>query len=189
MTETPSYTVIEKQGDIELRNYPAYIKAEVEVVGTPYRKAIFKGFSMLANYIFGDNVKTEKIAMASPVQVSQSEKIAMTKPVTISGEGTYTVAFIMPSEYTMESLPKPKDPAISFTKVESQTMAAISFSGFYREQQVKKSKRQLETWLKKEGIQAAGEFVVAGYDPPWVPWFLARNEVMIPIKPKGLRDL
>lgn len=186
MTETPSYTIIDKQGDIELRVYPAYIKAEVEVVDTTYSKAIYKGFGMLAGYIFGDNIKTEKIAMTSPVQVSQSEKIAMTKPVTISGEGTYTVAFIMPSEYTLESLPKPKNLAVTFSRVESQTMAAIKFSGFYRESQMKKTKRKLEAWLEKQGLEAEGEFVIAGYDPPWVPWFLARNEVMIPIKSEGL---
>ena len=182
MTETPSYTIIKKQGDIELRRYPAYIKAEVEVHDTSYRNAILRGFRVLADFIFGENIKTEKIAMTSPVQVSESEKIAMTTPVTISGEGTYTVAFIMPSEYTLESLPKPKNTAISFTKVDVQTMASINFSGFYRENQVEKAKKQLQTWMEAHKIEAAGDFIVAGYDPPWVPWFLARNEVMIPIK-------
>jgi hypothetical protein len=32
MTETPSYFVIRKENDIELRHYPAYIKAEVSIV-------------------------------------------------------------------------------------------------------------------------------------------------------------
>ena len=168
MTETPSYTVIQKQGDIELRKYAPYIKAEVKVSETSYRNAIYKGFRILADYIFGNNIKTEKIAMTSPVQVSQSEKIAMTTPVTISGEGTYTVAFIMPSKYTLDDLPKPKNPAISFAQVESQTLVSFNFSGFYRQNQVDKAKKELQHWLDGHSIEPAGDFIIAGYDPPWV---------------------
>jgi hypothetical protein len=36
--------------------------------------------------------------------------------------------------------------------------------------------------LEKEGIETSGDFIVAGYNPPWVPWFLARNEIMVEIK-------
>jgi hypothetical protein len=182
MTETPKYTVIKKQGDIELRSYPAYIKAEVNVADTSYRNAIFQGFRILADFIFGNNVKTTKIAMTSPVQVVESEKIAMTSPVTISGEDSYTVAFIMPSEYTLETLPQPKNLAISFIKVEARTLASMNFSGFYRENQAEKAKRQLQDWLEAQAYKADGDFIIASYDPPWVPWFLARNEVMVPIK-------
>lgn len=182
MTETPEYTVIKKDMAIELRQYPAYIKAEVDISDTTYRKAIFKGFSLLAGYIFGDNAAVEKIAMTAPVQVAQSQKIAMTKPVTISGDGDYTVAFIMPSEYSLETLPKPNNAAIRFVRVESHLVAVTRFSGFYRERRVTRAKRRLSVWLEKEGLEAQGDFIVAGYNPPWVPWFLARNEVMIEIK-------
>lgn len=101
MIETLNYSVIKKENAIELRQYPAHIKAEVDVTDTTYQKAIYKGFSTLAGYIFGDNIKAKKIEMTTPVQVTNSQKIAMTKPVTVSGEGgegTFTVAFIMPSE-------------------------------------------------------------------------------------------
>lgn len=182
MTETPEYTVIKKEKGIELRLYPAYIKAEVDISDTTYRKAIFKGFSLLAGYIFGNNTKVEKIAMTAPVQVSSSQKITMTKPVTISGEGNYTVAFIMPSEYSLETLPKPNDAAIRFVRIESHTVAATRFSGFYRKRRVSRAKQRLNTWLGKEGLEGQGDFIVAGYNPPWVPWFLARNEVMVRIK-------
>jgi len=182
MTEQPSYTIIQKQGNFEVRKYAPYIKAEVDIVESSYRDAIYKGFRILADFIFGNNIKTEKIDMTSPVQVSQSEKIAMTTPVTISGEGTYTVAFIMPSKFTLENLPKPKNPAIRFTEVESQTMASFNFSGFYRQNRVEKAKKELQRWIEEKSIASMGEFIIAGYDPPWVPWFLAQNEVMIPIK-------
>ncbi len=182
MTETPDYSVIRKENNIELRLYPAYIKAEVAITDTSHQKAVFKGFNILADYIFGNNIKAEKIAMTTPVQVSQSQKIAMTKPVTISGDGNYRVAFIMPSEFTRDTLPIPKNDAIQFTSVPPHTMAAIRYSGYFQGERISKAKQHLSKWLEKEGLETEGDFIVAGYNPPWVPGFLARNEVMIVIK-------
>ena len=182
MTETLKYSVIKKDHPIELRQYPAHIKAEVEVAGSTYQGAVYQGFSILAGYIFGGNIETEKIAMTSPVQVANSKKIAMTKPVTVSGDGTYTVAFIMPSKYTLEILPKPKDPRISLKGIDVSIMAALRFSGTFNEKKVRTAKQRLDQWLKTEGHQTVGDFIAARYNPPWVPWFLARNEVMIEIK-------
>ena len=181
MTETPKYDVIKKANQVELRHYPAHIKAEVEVAGLTYQKAIYQGFSILAGYIFGENVATEKIAMTSPVQVSTPQKIAMTKPVTVSGDGVYLVAFIMPAKYTMKTLPQPKDPRINLTQIDSEVLAALRFSGYFSEAKVSKAKQKLQAWIAQEGLKAMGEFIVARYNPPWVPWFLARNEVMIKI--------
>lgn len=182
MTETPSYSVIRKENEFELREYPAYIKAEVDVTETSFKRAIYKGFNVLAGYIFGNNIKTEKIAMTSPVQVSESQQIAMTTPVTISGNGSYTMSFIMPAEYTLETLPIPKDKAIRFTSVPRHRMAVIRFNGFFPEARIRKGEQRLREWVEKEGLKPEGDFIVAGYNPPWVPGFLARNEVMIMIK-------
>lgn len=187
MTEKPEYSIIKKLGNIELRSYVPYIKAEVDVVASSYKSAIYQGFNTLASYIFGQNRSTESIAMTSPVEVSQSEKIAMTKPVTVSGEGNFTVAFIMPSEYTLDTLPVPKNPKIRLTRLESHTMAAIRFSGFFRSRRILQAKEELVYWIKKQGLEAEGDFIVAGYNPPWVPGFLARNEVMIRVR-SGLED-
>ena len=182
MTETPEYIVIMKEKDIELRQYPAYIKAEVEIDESSYREAIYKGFRILADYIFGNNLGNKNIDMTSPVQVTEGQKIAMTTPVTISGGDKFTVAFIMPSQFSLSTLPKPKNPQIFFSEVESKTMAAIGFSGFYREGQVEKAKKRLQKWLEDENIQSEGAFIAAGYNPPWVPGFLARNEVMVGVR-------
>ena len=189
MTETPDYTVIRKENDVELRHYPDYIKAEVSIVDTSYRKAVFKGFNILADFIFGNNIKSEKIVMTSPVQVSQSQKIAMTKPVTIRGDGNYTVAFIMPSEFNLDTLPIPKNDKVKLTSVPSQTMAAIRYSGYFQERGINKAKQRLNAWLEQEGLETEGDFVVAGYNPPWVPWFLTRNEVMIVIKSGAVLEI
>lgn len=182
MTETPKYSVVKKQNEIEIRRYPAFIQAEVVIDEKQYKSAIEKGFSVLARYIFGNNVSKQKIEMTSPVQASQSEKIAMTTPVTVTGESSFTVAFIMPSAYTLETLPQPKDSRIYFRLIPARSLAAIRFSGFFRQDTIQKNKQRLGQWLEEQGLETEGDFIVAGYNPPWVPGFLARNEVMIPVK-------
>jgi hypothetical protein len=182
MTETPKYSVIKKQKEIELRQYGGYIQAEVTIIEKNYKSAIEKGFNVLAGYIFGNNISRQKIEMTTPVKVSQSQKIAMTKPVTVTGNGQYTVAFIMPAEYTLETLPLPKDVNIHFTPIPAHQMAAIRFSGYFQQDTINKNKERLSLWLKAEGLETEGDFIVAGYNPPWVPGFIARNEIMIKIK-------
>lgn len=182
MTETPKYSVSKKQNEIELRQYPGYIQAEVTVADTNYRSAIESGFNVLAGYIFGNNVSRQKIEMTTPVQASQSEKIAMTTPVTVTGESNFSVAFIMPAEYTLETLPQPKDTRVHFTPIPARTMAAVRFSGFFQQETIQKNKQRLRQWLEENGLETEGDFIVAGYNPPWVPGFLARTEVLIQIK-------
>jgi effector-binding domain-containing protein len=182
MTETPKYSVTKKQNEIELRQYPGYIQAEVSIFEKDYKSAIEKGFSFLAGYIFGNNISRQKIAMTTPVQVSQSEKIAMTTPVIVTGKDSFTVAFIMPAEYTLETLPLPKDNNIHFTLIPGHTMAAIRFSGYFQHDTINRNKERLSQWLAEEGLETEGDFIVAGYNPPWVPGFLARNEVLIKVK-------
>jgi len=182
MTETLNYSVIKKENNFELRQYPVHLKALVEIADTSYQKALYKGFSILAGYIFGENRNSMKIDMTSPVQVSESTKIAMTKPVIVSGEGLYSVAFIMPSEYTLESLPIPTNSEIRIIIEEARIIAVLRFSGYFSERKVNKAKEHLGQWLTKEGWESRGDFIVARYNPPWVPWFLARNEVMAELK-------
>jgi effector-binding domain-containing protein len=182
MTETPKYSVIRKDNEIEIRHYPAYIQAEVIVDEAKYQSAIEKGFNVLAGYIFGNNVSKQKIEMTTPVQASRSEKIAMTTPVTVTGSSSFTVAFIMPSAYTLETLPQPKDNRVHFKQIPARTLATIRFSGFFRQNVIQKNMQHLVHWLQEQGIETEGDFIVAGYNPPWVPGFLARNEVMIQVK-------
>ncbi len=182
MTETPKYSIIKKKNEIELRQYPRYIQAEVSIAENDYKSAIEKGFGFLAGYIFGNNISRQKIEMTTPVQVSQSQKIAMTTPVTVTGSDRFTVAFIMPSEYSLETLPIPKDNHIHFTLIPVHTMAAIRFSGYFQQNLINKNKQILSQWLEEEGLETEGDFIVAGYNPPWVPGFLARNEILIKVK-------
>jgi len=182
MTETPKYEVIDRQKDIEIRRYPGYIKAEAVVEGRNYKTAIERGFNILAGYIFGDNVARQKIDMTTPVQAQQAEKIAMTTPVTVTLTDKYVVAFIMPAKYLLETLPVPNNQNIRFSEVPEHIVAAISFTGYFNQDKINKNKEQLARWLAEQGFEVEGDYFLAGYNPPWVPGFLARNEVMVPIK-------
>jgi hypothetical protein len=182
MTESPKYEVIKKQEDFELRRYAGYIQAEVDLQGRDYRNAIERGFNVLASYIFGNNTARQKMDMTTPVTVNQAQKIAMTTPVTVSGKDHFTVAFIMPSGFTLETLPVPRDQEIRFNQFPPHKMAVIRFSGYFNQGRIESGKQRLSEWLKQEGLEAEGEFVIAGYNPPWVPGFLARNEVMIRVR-------
>lgn len=184
MTDTPAYEVLQKQGNIEIRQYVGYIQAEVIVNGKGYRSAIESGFNVLAGYIFGNNIARQKIDMTKPVTAARSERIAMTTPVTVRGEDNYTVAFVMPSAYTMDTLPIPRDENIHFTAIPSRKVAAIRFSGYFNSATIQRNKALLKDWLEKAGLETDGDFTVAGYNPPWVPGFLARNEVIASLAAK-----
>ena len=181
MTETPKYSVIRKHRNVELRQYAGYIQAEVLVTEKDYKSAVFKGFNALAGYIFGSNVSRQKVEMTAPVQISRSEKIAMTAPVTVTGVEHFTVAFIMPAAYSLDSLPIPEDQSIHFIKVPAQQIAVIRFAGYFQQDKIEKQKELLHEWLEQEKLETEGDYIIAGYDPPWIPSFLARNEVMIKV--------
>lgn len=182
MTETPKYETIERHDNIEIRKYAGYIKAEVTVDGDNYKNAVEKGFNVLASFIFGNNTSRQKIEMTTPVQASPAEKIAMTTPVTMTLAGQYVVAFIMPASYSMDTLPLPSDPRIHFSPIPEHTVAAIRFNGYFNQLKIDKNKERLTRWLAEQGLEADEDFILAGYNPPWVPGFLARNEVMVKLK-------
>lgn len=101
----PAYTVLRSDGAIELRAYGPVIAAEVVLHGDR-SAALSEGFRLIAAYIFGDNSPKMKIAMTAQVEQQGAQKIAMTAPVVQQADAdTWTVRFIMPRGWTMETLP------------------------------------------------------------------------------------
>ena len=185
--ETPKYSVIKKDGNIELREYSEYILATVLVKSSTHNSAGNNAFSTLANYIFGNNVDSSKINMTVPVMSQQkvlSKNIAMTAPVTIanSSSDNYAVSFTMPSEYTMETIPKPKSDLVKLQEIKKHRAVALLFSGYSGESKVKKKTQVLREWVKAENLTEVGAPLLARYDPPWKPGFVRRNEVILDVK-------
>ena len=181
--EKARYTVVEKEDDFELRQYEARIVAETYVEGS-LKESGDDGFRRLYNYISGDNKKKQSISMTAPVgQEAGSEKIAMTAPVTQEKKDSqWRITFIMPATYTLETLPQPTDERVKLLKEPGRLMAAVRYSGTWSEASYQKNKSLLEKYIQKRGWTQKGAAVWARYDPPFMPWFLRRNEVLIPIE-------
>jgi hypothetical protein len=182
--EEPPYTVSLKDGDFEVREYPALVAAEVTVDGD-LDQASNRGFRLLAAYIFGGNTRSQSIAMTAPVVVAPTagEKIAMTAPVvaTPSGSG-WVVQFIMPQNYNLETLPRPKDSRVQLKALPPQRVAVIRFSGLVYSGDFARRTAELQEFIAAHHLHAAGPALLARYNPPWTLWFLRRNEVMIPVQ-------
>ena len=184
-TEEPAHETLVKDGKYEIRQYEPTIIAEVEISGD-MRRAGNSGFRPLADYIFGNNTARSKIDMTAPVTRAKSEKIAMTAPVTQTMvDDAWTVAFVMPSEWTMDTLPVPNNPDVTLREVPGELMATVKFAGIGRERVFIQKEAALRVWLSEQGYAASGVARYAGYDAPWVPGPFRRNEVMIPVAMTG----
>ena len=183
-TEEPEYSVIEKSGAFELRTYSPMIVAETLVSGS-LDKASSSGFRLIADYIFGNNTSSsglnEKISMTAPVTMEPgSEIIEMTAPVSMEQtDAKWRVHFVMPGQYTIDTLPKPNNPAVTLREVPSSNYAVIRFSGFAGEDKVANKTADLMAWLDSKGITPIGKPELARYNPPWTLPFLRRNEVLV----------
>jgi hypothetical protein len=208
-TEEPKFELLSKHDRIELRRYPAFIVAETFVEGD-MDAASGKGFRVIADYIFGNNLasgaakekESKKIAMTAPVTMEPanpaSQKIAMTAPValeplaTVSTSNTpvqalqgakrWRVHFVMPSSYTLNTLPKPNNTNVLLREVPTKTWAVLSYKGFNTEAGIQQRADELLAWLATQKIQTVGSPQLARYDPPWTLPMFRRNEIMVEVR-------
>ncbi|MHB1050391.1 MAG: SOUL family heme-binding protein [Bacteroidota bacterium] len=180
--EEPKYTVVKSDGKIEIREYQSYIVAEVFVPGSEMNEASNAGFRKLFKYISGNNRSSADIAMTAPVTTTRSEKIEMTAPVTAQQtDDGFAIAFVLPEEFTLATAPVPSDSTIHLREVPARRAAVIKFSGRWTEENMREHQQMLYNWLKEHSIEAVAPPVIARYDPPFMPWFLRRNEIQIDI--------
>eukprot|EP00850_Spirogloea_muscicola_P001078 SM000004S14948 [mRNA] locus=s4:424515:425772:+ [translate_table: standard] len=203
--ETPKYDVVAQGEGFEVRQYAPQLAADVTYDGGPFKSGGDAGFSPLAQYMGalgrphnrapgGD--KGEKIAMTAPViteDTDKGEKIAMTAPVitedrsdsgssATAGHQRTTMTFLLPIKYTMDTIPKPTDPRVSLREVPSRKLAVIKFSGNATDAVVAEKEAQLAELVTRAGHKVAGKLLLARYNPPFTPWFLKTNEVMLPVE-------
>ena len=162
--ETYKYTVEKSYDSFEIRNYDSALFTSVKLPFSGFDKSSSKGFSILAGYIFGDN--------------EENKKIAMTSPVTMTLDDSITMMFMVPNQFTKESLPKPSQSIIEIKKIESKKMAAISFGGWANDKKIESYKSKLVLSLKSEGILFSDKFLFFGYNAPY-EFFNRKNEVLV----------
>jgi hypothetical protein len=181
--EEPDYEVVQKIGDVEIRQYAPYVVAEVLVTG-PADAAGNQAFPILAGYIFGKNKGEKKFAMTAPVtQAAAPVKLEMTAPVTqTTAPGGFVVQFVLPKGVTLESAPEPLDPQVRLREVPASRLAAIRFSGFWSQSNYDEHLGQLTAALQAAGIGWAGEPVYSRYNAPFTPWFMRRNEIWLALR-------
>jgi DNA gyrase inhibitor GyrI len=168
--ETPNYAVVSRDGDVELRDYPAMTVAEVVRAGGR-ADALRGGFRPLAGYIFAKERRGEKIAMTAPVTQEPTD------------DGSWRVRFIMPRDRSLEDLPRPAQADVELTRTAPQRMAAVRFSGAWDDAVMAAQEERLRAWIAERGLEATTPPTYAYYDDPFTPGFLRRNEVLI-----GVRD-
>ena len=179
--EHPKYALVESRGNIEIRDYAPMIVAEAEVKGER-GEAISKGFRIIADYIFGNNTSARKVPMTTPVTQQGSEETAMTAPVTQQADDNrWRVRFVMPSRYTMQTLPKPNNSAVLLKEIPGKRFAVIRFSGMAGEDSLKHYTGELSDFVSTKKLTPLSAPTYAFYNPPWTLPFLRRNEVLVEI--------
>lgn len=170
------YQILTKEDKFELRFYPSRIVSEVAVIGNGYSDAANIGFDHLSSYIFGNNYlknnKTEgiQIEMTAPVEVEKIE------------DDNYLVRFIMPSHFTLHTIPTPNDSRIKVYKEKSFKAATLLFKGDVNEKLVEQKRAYLIPWLRKNDLQPMEKPILALYNGPFTLWFLKRNEIIYKVK-------
>lgn len=183
--EEPKYKVMIKQEDCEIRQYEPYLAAETMVEGD-FSKVGNEGFRRLFKFISGENRLRQSISMTAPVSQEVSRKIEMTAPVQQQKEeGMWRISFVMPSGYTLDTVPHPLDERIHIKEIPGALVAAVRYSGNWSRKRYEERKLLLKKFILSKGFNETGEAIFARYNPPFTPWFLRRNEVLIPVEPNN----
>ena len=186
--EEPEYEVVATFDDFELRQYAPYLIAETTVSGD-FESAGNSAFGILADYIFDNNRGSEKMKMTTPVNqtADRGERMEMTAPVLSSGNdgtgsGAYSVSFVIPSKYTMDTVPAPVDDRVVLREVEGALVAAHRFSGSWKRDNYDRHEATLLQAVRAEGLVPASAPVFARYNAPFWPAFLRRNEILLEVR-------
>lgn len=166
--EKQKYRVIKKEKEYEIRFYPPAIFATTKLSAKSYRELGSSGFQKIAGYIFGNNESATKIAMTAPVHMDIRENGS-------------SMSFVMPSEYTLDKLPRPEDPLIELHESPAIYMAAIEFSGYASDQKIKQYSNQLLESLTYKGVKISGNPTYLGYNAPY-EIVGRKNEIVVAIE-------
>jgi hypothetical protein len=169
MTEQQVYTVIDRRPGYELRRYAAHVVAEVVMAGS-FERAGNAAFGPLVSYISGRNRTGAKVAMTAPVVQEATPDPRL-----------HRVRFVMPAGSTAQTLPAPATDGVQLHEVPESMCAAVTYAGRWTQASYERHVQELLDALARDGVAVAGPPRYARFDPPWKPWMLRRNEVVIPV--------
>ncbi len=172
--ESAEYKVVESDGKFEVREYPdlmlAATKTKLDAQGRD------GSFMKLFRYISGANESKQKIAMTTPVFMENQDAGASVQ-----------MGFVMPKGVADEGVPKPTGEQVEVRKRSGGRFAVVRFSGQLTSKSAREFEAKLRAWMESKGLVAdestdGGGVETAGYDPPFTPGPLRRNEVLIRLK-------
>ena len=178
--EQPSYNLVFQQNGLEIRDYAPAVVVETQVVASR-RDAAGDAFRSLFNYISGNNDASLEIPMTSPV----AQTYAGRERDNVSGK--WAVRFFLPKDLSAEAIPEPLQLGVNIVTLSAQRFASVSFKGTQNDKKVAKNSARLREFIAQNGYRVSGQPVYAFYDPPFVPWFLRDNEILLPIEKVSIK--
>ena len=164
--ESAEYTVIASEKPFEIRKYPDLMMATTKM---RFRSQGGDGsFMRLFRYISGANDVEQKVAMTTPVFM---------QPETSASDGQ--MGFVIPKQVSEQGIPGPSSENVQIQKRSGGRFAVIRFAGRMKGDSVAQAEADLREWIREQGMQAEQDVECAGYDPPWTPGPLRRNEILI----------
>ena len=170
--ETAQYEVIEKDGNIEIRQYPDLMLASVDTGEESQGRD--GSFMKLFRYISGANIAEQKIAMTTPVFMEDEHARSQGK-----------MGFVLPQDVAAAGIPAPEATDVKIRKRSGGRFAVIRFAGKLNSVTAREKEAELRKWLDTKGIIGEEFAESAGYDAPFTPGPLRRNEVLIRLKEKN----
>lgn len=184
--EVAQYSVVVKDMQYEVRDYAPMVVVQTRV-DAEFKNAGNKAFQKLFSYISGNNTAEESISMTAPVVAEKSaskdgEKIAMTAPVIANRDGEgWLYRFVLPNTFTIDTAPKPLDPAVTLQEIPQQRVATVRFAGRSTDSAREKNTAALLQWMEQQSLSALSEPRWAGYNAPWALPPFRRNEVLVDV--------
>ena len=172
--EQPQFEVVLQKENLAIRDYASVMVVEVQVAASR-RDAAGDAFRSLFKYISGNNEDNLEIPMTSPVAQTQVPKTSNNE------DDKWAIRFFLPRKIIDEGAPLPEEDGVNLVNLKAQRYASVSFKGTQNDKKVAKYSAQLREFIVQNGYQVSGQPIYAFYDPPFVPWFLRDNEILLPI--------
>ena len=173
--EQPNYKVILEKGIFAIRDYTFVMAVETEVFSSR-REAAGDAFPRLFRYISGENEDNLEISMTSPVAqtlANQNDDDPAER---------WMVRFFLPRNMAEENIPLPSEKGVTVSKLKAQRFASVSFRGSQSDKKIEENTAKLKAFISQNGYEVSGRPIYAFYDPPFIPWFLRDNEILLPVK-------
>lgn len=190
----------------ELRQYDPFVVVERRFRDVSLGFAMSRGYNALAGYMWGgenyptpeqlESYSDEKLAESAWLRLRMTtfgdeDKVVKIEPMTVpvgcaidDTNKNFRVWFPMPHRFTVKNSPAPKDMELLVLQVPAHQAVVLAFRGPPPDDYaLLEGKLKLLEICQAEGLCPEGDVQLLQYEPPFVPGFMRRNELMFRVKP------